>query len=270
MMFHTFYGLTCNPFDKQQCSEKDCFRSNDFEQMTARLNFLKETRGIGLFTARPGMGKSYALRCFANSLNPNMYHMEYFCLSTVSVADFYKQFCQVLGVSEKGGKTGMFKAIQDQVWYLYKEKKQPLLLAVDEAQYLGTGILNDIKMLMNQKYDSLNCFTLILCGESYLQDTLRKPVHEALNQRITIRYNYNGLADSEIPEYIRHKLSCAGASVTIISDAALSAVHGYVQGNPRIIDNIMTDALTIGVQMQKKVIDEEVILAAVSNQNPFI
>ena len=97
-MFNSFYGLRSNPFDKQQFSENDCFRSNDFEQMTARLNFLKETRGIGVFTARPGMGKSFALRCFAKSLNPNMYHMEYICLSTVSVSDFYKEFCQVLGV----------------------------------------------------------------------------------------------------------------------------------------------------------------------------
>lgn len=269
-MYHTFYGLTCNPFDKQQLSEDNCFRSSDFGQMAARLNFLKETRGIGVFTARPGMGKSYALRCFAKDLNPNMYHMEYLCLSTVSVSDFYKGFCQILGVSEKGGKTGMFRSIQEQIWYLYKEKRQPLLLAIDEAQYLSTGILNDIKMLMNQHYDSLNCFTLILCGESYLQDTLRRPVHEALNQRITIRYNYSGLSDAEVPEYIRHKLSCAGAASTIISDASLSAIHGYVQGNPRLIDNIMTDALTIGAQMQKKVIDEEVILAAVSNQDPFL
>lgn len=268
-MFNSFYGLTKNPFDKQQIREEDCYRSNDFEQMTARLNFLKDTRGIGVFTASPGMGKSYALRCFAKSLNPNQYHMEYICLSTVSVSEFYKGFCQVLGVNDKGGKTGMFKSIQDQIWYLYKEKRQPLLLAVDEAQYLNTGILNDIKMLMNYGYDSLNCFTLILCGESYLQDILRRPVHEALNQRITVRYNYDGLSDTEVPEYIRHKLSCSGAAPSIINDAALSAVHGYVQGNPRIIDNIMTDALNIGVQMQKKVIDEEVILAAVNNQNPF-
>jgi len=268
-MFNSFYGLKANPFDKQQLSENDCFRSGDFVQMTARLNFLKETRGIGVFTARPGMGKSYALRCFAKSLNPNMFHMEYICLSTVSVADFYKEFCQVLGVSDKGGKTGMFRAIQDQIYYLYKEKRQPLMLAIDEAQYLSTGILNDIKMLMNYGYDSLNCFTLILCGESYLQDTLRKPVHEALNQRITIRYNYEGLSEPEVPEYIRHKLKCAGAAPSIITDAALSAIHGYVQGNPRIIDNIMTDALNIGAQMKKQVIDEEVIHAAVTNQNPF-
>lgn len=42
-------------------------------------------------------------------------------------------------------------------------------------------------------YDSLNCFTLILCGESHFNDILRKPIHEALRQRITIHYNYEGL-----------------------------------------------------------------------------
>ena len=41
----------------------------------------------------------------------------------------------------------MFKAIQEQITSLYKEKRQPLLLAVDESQYLNIGILNDIKML---------------------------------------------------------------------------------------------------------------------------
>ena len=125
------------------------------------------------------------------------FHMEYLCLSTISVADFYKQLCSILGVSDKGGKTGMFKAIQEQITYLYKEKRQPLLLAIDEAQYLNTGILNDIKMLMNYGYDSVNYFTLILCGESHLNDTLRKPVHEALRQRITVHYNYAGLSDKK-------------------------------------------------------------------------
>ena len=188
-MFNSQYTLAYNPFDKQQLPEKDCFRSKDFREMTSRLDYLKDTRGVGLFTASPGMGKTYALRCFAKGLNPNLYHMEYICLSTVSVAEFYKQLCYILGVSNKGGKPGMFKAIQEQVWYLYHEKRQPLFLAIDEAQYLSTGILNDIKMLMNYGYDSVNCFTLVLCGESHLNGTLRGPVHEALRQRITVHYN---------------------------------------------------------------------------------
>ena len=177
-MYNSFYGLSFNPFDKQQLKEKDHFVSNDFREMTNRLNYLKDIRGIGVFTARPGMGKSYALRCFAASLNPSLFHMEYLCLSTISVADFYKQLCSILGVSDKGGKTGMFKAIQEQITYL-----------------------NDIKMLMNYGYDSVNYFTLILCGESHLNDTLRKPVHEALRQRITVHYNYAELSDDEVSKY---------------------------------------------------------------------
>lgn len=268
-MFNSFYGLSFNPFDKQQLKEKDHFVSHDFTEMLNRLNYLKDVRGIGVFTARPGMGKSYALRCFAGSLNPSLYHMEYLCLSTISVADFYKELCSLLGVSDKGGKTGMFRAIQEQIFYLYKEKHQPLLLAIDEAQYLSTGILNDIKMLMNYGYDHLNCFTLILCGESHLNDTLRKPVHEALRQRITVHYNYCGLSDAEVADYIIHKLKLAGAPSTIIDNAALSAVHSCTQGNPRLIDNLLTDALVIGSQQESKVINAAIIQAAFANQGLY-
>lgn len=266
-MFRSYYGLSFNPFDKQMCREKDRFLSKDISEMINRLDYLKDTRGIGVFTARPGMGKSFGLRCFAKSLNPNLYHMEYICLSTVSVMEFYRQLCSVLGVEGKGGKPGMFRAIQEQILYLYQEKKQPLLLAVDEAQYLSTGILEDIKMLMNYGYDSVNCFTLVLCGEPHLNSTLRKPVHEALRQRITVHYNFNGLTDAEAAQYVVHKLSCAGGSASIIDQAALSAVHSHSQGNPRLVDNLMTDVLVLGAQMDKKTIDTEVILAAVSNQN---
>jgi general secretion pathway protein A len=265
-MYDDYYGLSLNPFDKQSLTEKDCFQSKDFHEMTTRLNYVKDIRGIGVFTARPGMGKSYALRCFAKSLNPNLNHMLYLCLSTISVTEFYKQFCSILGISENGGKTRMFKAIQEQIYYLYKEKRQPLLLAIDEAQYLNTGILNDIKMLMNYGYDSMNCFTLILCGESHLNNILRKPVHEALRQRITVHYNYEGLSDGEVASYILHKLERAGGSKSIIEDAAIAAVHSYAQGNPCLIDNLMSDAIMLGAQMDKKSIDSETILAAVNNQ----
>ena len=108
-------------------------------------------------------------------------------------------------------------------------------------------LLNDIKMLMNYGYDSVNYFTLILCGESHLNDTLRKPVHEALRQRITVHYNYTGLSDDEVSKYILHKLQLAGASTNIISPAALAAAHSYTQGNPRLIICSMWIAKIINV-----------------------
>jgi type II secretory pathway predicted ATPase ExeA len=56
-MFKAYYGLTHNPFEKHSLKEKDCFLSNDNREMTNRLDYLKDIRGIGVFTASPGMGK---------------------------------------------------------------------------------------------------------------------------------------------------------------------------------------------------------------------
>lgn len=124
-------------------------------------------------------------------------------------------------------------------------------------------------MLINYGYDSVNYFTLILCGKSHLNDTLRKPVHEALRQRITVHYNYAGLTDDEVFRYILHKLQLAGASTSIIDLPALAAAHSFTQGNPRLIDNLMTDALTIGSQQERKVIDAETFRTAVENQGLY-
>ena len=222
-MYQPFYGLTRNPFDKNQCTEKDCFESRDIRKVVPRLNYLKDTLGL----------------------------------------------CQCLGLSDKGGKTTMFKAIQDQIWYMYNDKKQPLFLAIDEAQYLSASVLTDLKILTNQKFDSVNCFALALFGEPYLRDTLKRPVHEALDQRIVVRYNFKGLSDQEVGAYIRHKLAKANGAESIISPAAISAIASNAHGCPRLIDNFMCDAIAIGAQQNKQVIDEEVAMAAISNQDPF-
>ena len=81
-----------------------------------------------------------------------------------------------------------------------------------------------------------------------------------------VHYNFQGLTDQEVPDYIRQKIRTTGGSSEIIDTAAISSVHSYSQGNPRLTDNVMTDAMTIGSQMDKKVIDSEVMLAATNNQ----
>ncbi len=42
-----YYGLSFNPFDKQAVREKDRFLSADLKEMTSRLDYLKDSRGIG-------------------------------------------------------------------------------------------------------------------------------------------------------------------------------------------------------------------------------
>ena len=260
-MFKSFYGLSLNSFDKS-LSETHAFKSRDHEQMLSRLDYLKNARGIGLFTAPPGMGKTYALRCFTHNLNPNLYQLSYICLSTVSVTEFYQQFCHELGLDYGSKKSVMFRNIQERLLHLLKEKRKTFILAIDESQYLNIHVLRDIKMLMNTNFDSLDCFTLILIGQPYLSSILEKPVHEALKQRIVIHYNYEGLSPDEAKSYIYSRLDIAGAAHSIIDEASVHAVANFSQGTPRIINNVMTNALILGAQMNKQVIDTEVVLSA--------
>ena len=264
-MFRGFYGMVENPFDKH-LREDQRYESRDFREMTGRLNRLKDIRGIGVFTAPPGGGKTFVLRCFARSLNPNLFQMAYICLSTVSVTEFYAQLCGALGVDASQRKATMFKNVQQRMFAMYKEKRRPLILALDEAHELDSRILKDIKMIMNQDYDSLDCFTIIFLGEPHLNSVLQKPVHEALRQRITVHYSFECLSEEETGEYILHKIESAGAAASIVGEGVLKAAYGYARGNPRIIDNLMSDALTLGAQQNKHSIDTDTLLAAMNNQ----
>ncbi len=264
-MFKAFYGMSKNPFDKHFTTEKDAFVSADFKEMINRLSWLKSVRGIGVFTSAPGFGKTFALRCFSSSLDRNLYEVNYVCLSTVSITEFYKQLCTVLGIDPPFGKPAMFKAVQDRLFHMFKEKKKPFVLILDEAHELSTAVFKDLKMIMNYNFDALSCFTLILAGEPHLNRILDKPVHEALRQRITIHYNFSGLSDTETGQYILHKLHTAGAADSILGDGALPGIISYSRGRPRLVDNIMNEALKLGAQLEKPVLDPDLIMAAANN-----
>jgi type II secretory pathway predicted ATPase ExeA len=264
-MFKAYYGLTKNPFDKQSLSVKDAFTSNDHKEMVYRLTYLSSIRGIGVFTSRPGFGKTFALRCFAHSLDRNLHEAAYICLTTVSLSEFYRQFCYALGIDPPYGKPAMFNAIQDRLYHLFKVKKRPFLLFLDEAHELSSTILKDLKLIMNRDFDSLNCFTLALVGEPHLNHILEKPIHEALRQRIAIHYDFSGLSDAETEQYLIHKLRVAGGADSVLGPGTLPAIIGFARGCPRLVDNLMNEALLLGAQFEKESLDAETIMAAVNN-----
>ena len=69
-----------NPF-KKGLSENNFYKSDDFAQAMSRMEHLKNIKGIGFFTGVPDTGKTYTLRCFVNSLNPNLYKIIYITLN---------------------------------------------------------------------------------------------------------------------------------------------------------------------------------------------
>lgn len=82
-MFQSFYSLSSVPFRKE-LESKHFFSSQGFSEGTARLEYLKSTRGIGVVIGEAGAGKTSLMRNFAASLNPSLFKAIYFPLSTVT------------------------------------------------------------------------------------------------------------------------------------------------------------------------------------------
>lgn len=260
-MYKTYWGMEFNPFDKS-IAEKHFFKSDDFTSALARLEHLKNIKGMGLFTGLSGTGKTSTLRYFANSLNPNLYKVVYIPLSTVTVMEFYKSLAFGLGTEIYSKKVDLFRAIQERIQSLSKDKKITPVIIIDESQYLKTEVLNDLKLLMNFEMDSKNYAILILSGQPVLNITLSKNVHEALKQRIVISYNYEGITKDEVEKYISSRMELCGVSTKIFEDNAIEAINACANGSTRRLNNLIEKSLILGFQQNASSIDTNIIMSA--------
>lgn len=265
-MYKGYWGMEFNPFEKG-LSERNFFKSVDYSQAVSRLEHLKNIKGIGLFTGLSGTGKTYTLRCFANTLNPNLYKVVYITLSTVTVLEFYKSIAYGLGLEPCSKKIDLFRAIQERIVSLSRDKKITPIIMVDEAQYLKTEVLNDLKLLLNFDMDSKNHAILILTGQPMLNSTLSKQIHEALKQRIVINYNYEGIFKEEVSDYISSRLKLCGISDEIFNDNSIEAINSCCNGSTRLLNTILEKCLMIGYQKRVKVIDTEIVMSVQNEIN---
>jgi type II secretory pathway predicted ATPase ExeA len=260
-MFTTYWEMRFDPFAKSN----DCnapFESEDFIQASARLKHLLEIKGIGLFTGSPGTGKTFTLKNFADSLNPSLYKTVYLPLSTVTVLEFFRAIALGLGIVPPYKKIDLFNAIQERVLTLSKDKRVTTVIMLDEGQYLGNKILNDLKILLNFSMDAENHAIIVISGQTTLASTLSMQTHEALAQRILINYIFRGLSKSEMADYIDSRLKLCGVRENIFAENALEAIWGCSGGLPRVINTVAEKALFIGAQKKARVIDPEIVMLA--------
>ena len=262
-MYLSYYGLEFNPFDKD-IATKDAYETEDFKILKNRLEYIKENKTMALITGNPGMGKTFAIRSFINELNKNLYKVIYICMSTVTTYEFYKQLCYELGIDPPFKKVDMFREIQQRIVNLSKDKKINVIIILDEAQYLKSSILNDLKIILNFELDSKNYVSLILVGQPVLNSILRRNIFDALSQRITVSYNMVGFNKQELQDYIDTRIKLAHGNNGIFNEQAIEAIYNASNGCVRVANNIITKSLIIGKSKQLPTIDSNLVLDAVN------
>src|SRR3954462_9297389 len=131
-----------------------------------------------------------------------------------------------------------------------------VLLVIDEAQNLGLGSLEELRMLSNLETEKSKLLQIVLVGQPNLRDKLAAPELEQLRQRITVSYHLPPLDADETHNYINHRLRHAslGAPLEFPRDAT-DLIHARSRGVPRIINVICDAALVFGYAEERRIFD---------------
>lgn len=254
-----WYGFKHYPFDKE-IKSGEVVDTPVLEEAHARLEYMKRRGGIMLLTGDPGVGKTLATRCFADTLNDNLFHVIYTPLSTLNRSDILRHFNSLLGLPNRFSKSANYQQIQKELLDSREQRGRTIVLILDEAHLLKSGPLEEIRLLTNFKMDSYDPFLLILSGQSDLKRTMDFAVMEPLNQRIRMRYHMTGLSEKDTRHYISSRLKWAGCTAPLFKEDALSAIKEYSFGFPRLIGNICEEALTYAMFCDQKTVDADMIL----------
>jgi type II secretory pathway predicted ATPase ExeA len=260
-MYRKHFGLTRYPF-ANGVHPDEFFAFDAATELAARLDHLRELRGIGLVTGDVGAGKTSLCRKFVAGLHHGLYRTLYVPNTTGNVMDLYKSISWELGLPTERSRAALFRVIRAEVTRLCLECKVAPILIVDEAHLLRAEVLEDLRLLTNYNMDSENRLCLLLIGQPELRRRLSMAVHEALAQRIVVRYHLAGLARDELPAYLAHRLRLAGTELPLFDPPAQEALFQISGGKLRRLNLLAHHCLFAAATDRAKAVTDEHVARA--------
>lgn len=145
-------------------------------------------------------------------------------------------------------------------------RQRRVVLVVDEAQNLGSAMLEELRLLSNLNDARRQPLQIILSGQPALRALLQRSELVQLAQRISVDYHLEPFGETETPGYIRHRIGVAGGPVTLMTDLACLAAHRLTGGNPRLINHVCDLSLAYGYAAKTPWITAHLVLKAATDR----
>jgi len=136
------------------------------------------------------------------------------------------------------------------------------VLVFDEAHLLKNENFTELQILTNFKMDSTDPAIIILAGQSHLADRLMRPILQAFQQRIMVKYHLLPLEQAEIGPFISHHLALKGCPQSPFAANALEAIFKNSAGIPRTVATLARLTLTVGMFQKAQILTEEHVFQA--------
>lgn len=244
-MYNQFYGFRESPFNITP-DPRFLFMSDRHREAYDHVLFgVRERKGFVQLTGEVGAGKTTLCRAVLEELGPG--YVTALILNPCLTPDqMLRTVLLELGLPVEGDRVGNLETLNR---FLLEQLSAgtDVVLLIDEAQDLSAESLEQVRLLSNLETDQRKLLQIVLIGQPELRDKLNDRSLRQLRQRITVRYHLTPLSRREIERYIGHRLQVAGGNGRPdFTRLAMSAIHRYSGGVPRLINAVCDKALLAG------------------------
>lgn len=261
-MYTQFFGLTEKPFSITPDPRYLYMSQRHADALAHLLYGISESGGFIQLTGEVGTGKTTLVRSLFEQL-PDEADVALILNPELTTGEFLTAIAEELGIEVSGDRS--VKALIDGLnAYLLDahSRGRRTVLIVDEAQNLGTEILEQVRLLTNLETPKQKLLQIILIGQPELREVLSRADMRQVAQRVTGRYHLEPLNQADTTKYVKHRMRVAGASGSVFRPAAIREIFRRSKGVPRLINVVADRALLAGYAQESRSIDRGLVRRA--------
>ena len=263
------FGLIAPPFQGISDRRFIWLGDNQLENLAHLKVGIEGSKGILLLLGEEGTGKSVLLGCLSGVITGDI-ATAVLREARISV----DRFLMFLAAAFKLNLTIATKSdflIHFRAFLLEAHSSgRKVLLIVEDAENQDDAVLEEIRLLSNIEEKGTKLLSVLLVGNSRLDDRLKEHRHRALRQRAAVRCQTDPLSEKETVAYIRHRMMVGGSFLEIFTPEAVKLIHRHSGGTPKMIDLICDHALMRGYFEKRRTIDGKTVSGYLKNAGQII
>jgi general secretion pathway protein A len=247
-MYLDYWQLASKPFEPG-ADRARFFSSETHEAALLKLRYAVESRRGAVLLAGPaGVGKTMLVQLFCSELAATFQPQTHVVFPQMSSRDLLVYLAETLGApAADPARHTTEESVRRLETMLCQNAEQGrhAVVAIDEAHLLeDCGSLETLRLLLNFEVAGEPTLTLLLVGQMNLVSAVGRLA--SLEERIAVKALVRSFTAAETAEYIRHRLSAAGANREIFTPEAIEALHYLGHGVARQINRLADLALLVG------------------------